>query len=140
MQVLSTSNMKQFNDTEVMARFNQLIPLLDSREKTLAFLAHGLNETSIHGIDGTWEIDVFWAAYYGDYELAEAIMTAGSLADERFGDIHDTSWLDYTILNPIHNSEAYKQMIRSIKLDDFWRENGFPTSCRPLGEDDFACN
>ncbi len=117
-----------------------MIALLHSKEKTLSFLTAGLNNASATGADRTWGLDVFWAAYYGDYELAEKILTMGLSADEQFGNLSDTSWLGYSIVNPLHSTEPYKQMIRDLKLDGFWRENGFPDSCRPVGDDDFACN
>ena len=84
-------------------------------------------------------MDLFWAAYYGDYALAEKIMNMGATYDEGLG-ILDTSWFNYPIINPLHNTTAYKRLIKKIKLDTFWRENGFPVNCRPVGEDDFACN
>ena len=140
MKVLAKANMKEFDNPEVLARFNELVPLLSSKEETLTFLSAGLNDVMTYGIDSTWAIDVFWAAYYGDYALAEAIMAVGNLGEKKSDSVHDTSWLNYTVLGPLHNSKPYKQMIKSTNLDDFWRENGFPPSCRPAGETDFVCN
>ena len=34
---------------------------------------------------------------------------------------------------------SVKQAMRDINLDDYWRENGWPDHCQPLGEDDFVC-
>ena len=95
------------------------------------------------GADGTmkrWQIDMFWAAYYGDYALVEKIMDAGTRVDEQLG-LLDTTWfLNFPIMSPLYNTEPYKRLMRRINLYDFWRENGFPINCRPVGEDDFACN
>ncbi|NOR19296.1 MAG: tetratricopeptide repeat protein [Xanthomonadales bacterium] len=140
MKALTNSPLEIHDSPLAKVRYSELIAILDSKEKTLSFLTAGLNNAGATGADRTWGLDVFWAAYYGDYELAERILTMGLAADEGFGNLADTTWLGYTIINPLHSSEPYKQMIRELKLDSFWRENGFPDSCRPLGEDDFACN
>ena len=33
----------------------------------------------------------------------------------------------------------WKEQVRRDGLLDFWRERGFPSWCRPLGDDDFEC-
>jgi len=140
MNDLSNTNMKKFGNPKVKARFEEFIPKLHSKEETLAFITAGQTDYGVYGFESTWEIEVFWAAYYGDFDLAEAILSVGVRTDNEYGDIHDTSWLNYEVISKLRNTEAYKQLVRSINLDDFWRESGFPDSCRPLGEDDFACN
>ncbi len=139
MKDLSNSRRANSDGPQMKARFDQIIPLLNSREDTLAFLSANLEQSMSLGVASTWATDIFWAAYYGDYDLAERIMEAGTLHDEQLG-LLDTSWFNYPIINPLHNSEPYKRLIKRIKLDAFWRENGFPINCRPIGEDDFACN
>jgi hypothetical protein len=84
-------------------------------------------------------MDLFWAAYYGDYTLAEQIMNIGTTYDRGLGML-DTSWLNYPIINPLRNTEPYKEMIRAINLDDFWRTNGFPINCRPIADEYCAFN
>jgi len=140
MNALINSNLELTSDPLAKARFIELIAQLDSKEKTLSTIAAGLKNPATTGADRTWELDLFWAAYYGDYELAERILAMGLSADQQFGNLAEASWLVYTIINPLHNSEPYKQMIRDLNLDSFWQENGFPDSCRPVGDDDFACN
>ena len=71
--------------------------------------------------------------------MVKKIMEDGTLLDEKLG-LLDTSWFNYPIINPLRNSEPYKRLIKRINLDAFWRENGFPINCRPIGDDDFACN
>ena len=139
MKVLSQFQRMTTSMPEAKKRYDQFIPLLHSREDTLAFLKANQDQSISLGINSTWTTDVFWAAYYGDYEMAEWILETGSLLDEELS-ILDTTWFNYPILNPLHNSAPYKQLVQRIKLDEFWRENGFPTSCRPIGDDDFACN
>lgn len=127
------------NAPAAKARFDLMIPLLNSREDTLAFLSTHMDESFTLGVNSPWTQDIYWAAYYGDYSLAEEIMKKGMLLDEQLGTL-DLSWFNYPIINPLLDSETYKALVRKIGMDDFWRENGFPSNCRPIGEDDFACN
>ena len=136
---LSNSLDLKSNSPGAKAHFDQLMPLLNSREDTLAFLSAHMEESFSLGIISPWSQDIVWAAYYGDYALAEEIMNRGVVLDRKLGTL-DTSWFNYPILGPLHNSETYKTLIRQTGLDVFWRENGFPMNCRPVGADDFACN
>jgi len=136
---LSTTDWSLSGGAEAKAYFDQLIPNLNSREDTLAFLAEHLDQSIALGFASPWATDIFWAAYYGDFELAEKMMEKGTILDEELGFL-DTTWFNYPILNPLRNSAPYKNLVRRINLDDFWRENGFPMNCRPIGDDDFACN
>ena len=86
-----------------------------------------------------WMIDVFWAAYYEDYDLAGRIMEAGSNRDYQMGRL-DITLINFPFLSPVHNSGVFKRLAKIIKLVDFWHKNGFPPYCQPIGEDDFACN
>lgn len=139
MQDLSDSPDLRHINADLKAHYDDLLPRLNSREETLAFLGASQGDVLLLGADSPWAIDVFWAAYYGDFVLAEKIMDTG-VANNLRSNLIDTTWFNYAVLNPLHNSEPYKRMIRGIGLDDFWRENGFPENCRPLGEADFACN
>ncbi len=136
---LSTTDWSLTGGAETKAYYDQLIPNLGSREDTLAFLAEHLDQSISLGFASPWATDIFWAAYYGDYELAEKIMEQGTELDEKLG-VLDTTWFNYPIINPVRNSTPYKNLVRRINLDDYWRENGFPINCRPIGDDDFACN
>ena len=127
------------NDSEARARYEQLLPLLDSGEDTLAFLRSNIDRDFTLGVSSPWMLEIFWAAYFGDYTLAEELMKKGVSFEQQVAAI-DTSWFNYPIINPLRNSETYKTLVRQIHLDDFWRENGFPSNCRPIGDDDFACN
>jgi adenylate cyclase len=40
----------------------------------------------------------------------------------------------------LRSSEHFKWFLREMEIDAYWREHGFPPQCRPLGEDDFACD
>ena len=44
----------------------------------------------------------------------------------------------------VRASPRYKQLIKDLRLDQYWRERGWPSFCRPLSEkagrpDDFEC-
>jgi len=136
---LSTTDWSNSGGAGTKAYYDQLISNLGSREDTLAFLREHLDQSLALGFTSPWATDIFWAAYYGDYELAEIMMERGTELDEKIGFL-DTTWFNYPVLNPLRNSTPYKNLVRRINLDDFWRENGFPANCRPIGDDDFACN
>jgi TolB-like protein/Tfp pilus assembly protein PilF len=125
-------------DPAITEHYRQLVQVLNSREDTLAFLAPGEYETTAPISTFYWAIDVAWAAYYGDFDLAGKIMEAGALHDERVSSM-DLTFINYPFLGPVHNSGAYKRLVRKIGLDDFWRESGYPEYCKPVGEDDFVC-
>ena len=36
-------------------------------------------------------------------------------------------------------SDDFKRVIRDGGIEAYWRANGFPPQCRPLGDDDFEC-
>ena len=36
-------------------------------------------------------------------------------------------------------TEGFKSMMRYAKLPEYWRENGWPDKCRPVGDNDFVC-
>ena len=139
MRSLSTTDWSTSGGAEAKAYYDQLISLLNSREDTLEFLAANLDQSISLRQASNWTTDIFWAAYYGDYDLAEKILEKGTLLDERLINL-DTTWFNYPIISPLNNSEPYKNLVRRIKLDDYWRENGYPTHCRPIGDDDFVCN
>ena len=138
-KTLSNTDWSILGGAETKAYYDQLVPSLSSKEDTLAFLAEQLDQSISFGFASPWATDIFWAAYYGDYELAEIMMGKGTQLDESLG-VLDATWFNYPILNPLRNSAPYKDLVRRVNLDDFWRENGFPINCRPLGDDDFACN
>ncbi|GAM98605.1 adenylate cyclase [alpha proteobacterium U9-1i] len=36
-------------------------------------------------------------------------------------------------------SGAFKNFVREMRIDQYWREHGFPPQCRPVGDADFSC-
>ena len=137
---ISEARITEGSAEEIAAGYKAIIPVLHSREKTLAWLNNQYPDSEKTKIGFNWLMDIYWAAYYGDYALAGEILDRGTKYGQSPLDVLDTTWFNYPLLNPLRNSEAYKRVIRGSKLDQFWRENGFPKHCRPLGDDDFACN
>jgi len=45
----------------------------------------------------------------------------------------------YTIDPEILTDERWREQVRHYRLDELWRANGFPSICRPVGENDFEC-
>ena len=37
-------------------------------------------------------------------------------------------------------TERFKTLLRKFGLVDYWRDHGWPDLCRPIGDDDFACD
>jgi adenylate cyclase len=49
-------------------------------------------------------------------------------------------WYWYPILSDFRQTEVFKKMMVENGMLEIWRQRGFPTQCRPLGEDDFECD
>ncbi len=105
---LATTDWSLAGGAKAKAYYDQLIPHLGSREDTQAFLATHLDQSIELGFTSPWATDIFWAAYYGDYELVERIMERGTGLDEKLG-VLDTTWFNYPIINPVRNSRPYKR-------------------------------
>ncbi len=71
----------------------------------------------------------------------EATVRAGviliALGDYSVRPVITTQWgplyADY------RRSPQFKQFMRETGVDEYWRANGFPSQCKPVGKDDFAC-
>jgi TolB-like protein len=136
-ELASLSQDKNFKP-RTEAQLAEILPILGSREALLAYLSTNPEQSDPGGIDSIWATNLFWAAYYGDYDLAETIFDKGTLVDNG-STLLDTTWFNYPIIRPLQNTVAYKRLIKRIRLDDYWRLNGFPANCRAVGNDDFAC-
>lgn len=71
-----------------------------------------------------------------DSRLNPVIMGAFASADHNFW--NQNWWWPYPA--EFRESPHRKRLIRAAGLPDFWRRHGFPTHCRPLGDDDFECD
>jgi TolB-like protein/Tfp pilus assembly protein PilF len=81
----------------------------------------------VHGV-----VIPVWASYFGDPELA-----LKATREAKNPEI-------YTIWRPIHKAmrrlPGFKDLVRDLKLVDYWRTNGnWGKFCHPVGEDDFEC-
>jgi hypothetical protein len=48
-------------------------------------------------------------------------------------------YLWHPIMREVRAEPGFKDLIRSVGLDSYWRESGWPEQCKPLGNDDFEC-
>ncbi len=39
----------------------------------------------------------------------------------------------------VRDTERYRALVRATGLEDYWRANGWPSFCRPIGAGDFRC-
>jgi len=75
-----------------------------------------------------------FAAHFGDADLAAQAFGRALLADSR--------WLQFAwtpILEPVRRHAQFKDLMREMKLVDYWRASRWPDHCRPLGTNDFEC-
>ena len=139
-ELIGKSGPVQTEGLKIKTHYEQLIPLLNSKEEALAFLSAGMDGVVSGPSNNLWTTDVFWAAYFGDFELAAEIIDA-SVRYQSQSQLTplDTNFLNFQFLSPLHNSEVYKNLVKNLNLEDFWRKKGFPNYCKPIGADDFEC-
>ncbi|MGI8957566.1 MAG: hypothetical protein ACR2II_11735 [Chthoniobacterales bacterium] len=51
----------------------------------------------------------------------------------------DTAWIWTPPLSPLRNNPRFLQMLRALKLPEYWRAAGWPDFCQPKGDKDFEC-
>jgi tetratricopeptide (TPR) repeat protein len=49
------------------------------------------------------------------------------------------SYLWHPSYAPVRKTERFKSLMRNAGMVDYWRQRGWPASCRPAGADDFVC-
>jgi TolB-like protein len=74
------------------------------------------------------------AGYYGDRQLAIDAWAKTLPAAPGY-----LSYLWHPIMRDVRAEPRFKDLIRSVGLDSYWRESGWPEQCKPLGNDDFEC-
>jgi TolB-like protein/Tfp pilus assembly protein PilF len=75
-----------------------------------------------------------WAAYFGDAELAVELISKAVMEGPHYGRVvWAPVWRDTRTTAP------FKELMLELELVDFWRARGWPTYCRPVGDDDFEC-
>ena len=83
----------------------------------------------------TLGVTAIWSAYHGDSQsalrsLEKAVTGAASLTY--------LAWLP--VFDDVRRLPEFKELLVKRGLVDYWRATGWPEVCRPIGEDDFACN
>jgi DNA-binding winged helix-turn-helix (wHTH) protein len=75
-----------------------------------------------------------FAAWYGDKTLALDLLATG-LAD---------NWISFYIVwlpvfDDLRKEEGFKEMLRASGIVDYWRTQGWPSTCKPLSDEQFEC-
>lgn len=50
-----------------------------------------------------------------------------------------TTWFWHPSYAAVRKLPRFKHYMRDIGMVDYWRRRGWPAACRPVGQDDFAC-
>ena len=83
-----------------------------------------------------------YAADLGAYDLAAQI--AKDLLPKHFQNSQDVfvpiMWLSHPRFREFRKDTAFKRLLTSLRLVDYWREEGWGDLCRPLGDHDFECD
>jgi TolB-like protein len=74
------------------------------------------------------------AGHYGDRQLALDAWAKMLPAAPAY-----LQYLWHPIMTDVRTEPGFKDLIRSVGLDSYWRESGWPDQCRPLGNEDFEC-
>jgi hypothetical protein len=76
----------------------------------------------------------YWAAYFGDTELALA--TLGPITHGAA----DEGLLWRPVLSDVRRLPGFKDLLRREGLVDYWRVAGWPDRCQPTTAEDFECS
>ena len=78
----------------------------------------------------------YWAAYYGDPELALAL-TRRMLESEGMPGQIMVLWRP--VFRDMRKLPGFKDLMRDIGLVDYWKKYGWGDFCHPVGDNDFEC-
>ncbi|MCH8203341.1 MAG: tetratricopeptide repeat protein [Proteobacteria bacterium] len=108
---------------------------LDDPPAALASLQATVRDNPQH-----WSLNIYWAVHLGDLALAEDILRF--TLEERLTNnpFLNGTWLSFPFLGSLRKSEDVKNLLRKTGMLDYWRTDGWPDFCRPLGHDDFECD
>jgi hypothetical protein len=76
-----------------------------------------------------------WAAHYGDVDLA--LKAAAGATQVR---AHNAWFLWLPLFENVRRAPGFKTLVADLGLLSYWRENGWPRTCRAVGIDDFVCD
>jgi TolB-like protein len=79
----------------------------------------------------------FCLAFAGDPDAAMDILVSMTLQENWY--VINRFWIHTEEVIQLRRSPRFKQMVSDMGLANFWRENGWPDLCRPVGEEDFEC-
>jgi TolB-like protein len=112
----------QHTEKEAIELLQAMSETLDDRLAALAALR------TVDSDILAYEVSI-WAAWHGDVELALEAM--------RRSDTTFAFWLP--IMKDVRRHPGFKELASDMNLVDYWHEYGWSDFCRPVGEDDFAC-
>jgi TolB-like protein len=113
--------------------FQKLVGLLDEPERARQYLRE-IN----YQLSPSLGADVFWAAYFDDFDLADTWMKEVLGRHDIFDDV-DMVWVQFPAVHPLFNRDEFRLLMKRSRLDMFWREYGWPDFCRPVNDHDFEC-
>jgi len=134
--VLSINDLPESTRDRMLAgRFRVMVlEHLDSPEEGLAELHRIYNNDDNLSRQDFNTINL-WAAYFGDPEFALDAM-------ERYVNLNKSGLYYFwtPLMKEVRQLPRFKEFVREIGLVDYWKEYGWPDLCRPVGDDDFACD
>jgi TolB-like protein len=75
-----------------------------------------------------------WAAYFGDPEFAlDAIEKAVIL------NASNIVFLWFPLFRVVRQLPRFKEFVKKIGLQEYWKKFGWPDFCQPIDDDDFEC-
>jgi len=77
------------------------------------------------------------AAFVGQKEAA--LQALSDVLPARAALLHQLGVIWSPVFKPLRNEPRFLDLVRAIKLPDYWRVAGWGDFCRPKGADDFEC-
>ena len=121
------------NEANEVFRFIPLIKMLDEPDRAHEFM-RSIDVNKVENIGP----DLFWLAYFDDFELAERWMENALARGDTYEDV-DGTWIQFPVMHNLYKSPRFKQLLQRSKLEPYWREHGWPEYCRPIDGQDFEC-
>jgi tetratricopeptide (TPR) repeat protein len=97
---------------------------LDDREAALAWLREAFQRTEDHDY-----LISFWALFHGDVELTLDAMQRTPIPWVFWG----------SEMKEVRRTPRFKDVVRQVGLEEYFREYGWNDFCHPLGAEDFEC-
>jgi TolB-like protein/Tfp pilus assembly protein PilF len=113
--------------------FGPLIEMLDDPDRARDYLRK-LDTSTLRNIGA----DLFWLAYFEDFELADQWMEVALNQKGDYGEV-DGTWLMFPPVEPLFSQPGFKLLMQRNRLESYWRAHGWPNFCRPIDEQDFEC-